>query len=98
MVSNSTVIDEVLHVRHFDDRHAVLLEECGEATREAGKVGNVRHHVVRVNHICAVASLAQRAGQRIPEEVDDGPNPALLRHLGDVRGGLDAEHGTPARW
>src|SRR6266540_971044 len=84
--------DHLAEVGHLDDRRAALLEQHGEPRDEAVQVGHVREHVVRVDHVGALALGDELAREVDPEELRDRGDAALHRYLRDVARGLDPEH------
>ena len=62
------VLDQVAHVRHFDDRDAVVGEQRRDPAHESVGVGDVGQHVVAVQDLRADAGFAQLFGQILGEE------------------------------
>ena len=61
------VVDQVAHVGKLDDRHAVGLEQGGDAGHETVGVGHVGQHVVGVDDVGLLALGGQLLGQSMPK-------------------------------
>ena len=87
-------LDQPQQMRELEQRHALRRQRPCHAGDEAGKVGNMREHVVGDQQIGADR---EPPCQRVIEERRLGRNAARIGDGGDVGGGLDAEHGDAAR-
>ena len=85
------VLDQPQQVRHLDRHHAVVGQQDLEAGDEVVEVRHVRHHVVGGDQVGALALVDEIASRLAAEESDERVDPEILRDLGDVGGGLDAE-------
>ena len=87
-----SMVDEVPHVGHLDNRDAVRRQQRREAPGETRQVRHVGEDVVGVDHVGAIPARRQRARARLPEKVDDRRNPPLFGDLRNVGGRFDTEH------
>jgi hypothetical protein len=85
------VLDEVAHVRAFDDRDSTAVEHRRKTGNDTIQVGHVREDIVRVNDVGAKPLRRELVGELIAEEANDGSNPLLLRDLCDVLCRFDPE-------
>ncbi len=87
------VIDQIANVRELQDRHACRLEHPRNTLDETVGIGDVRQHVIGVQHVCRQALLRESRRQVNGEEIDQCLD---ANRLGGPRrrfGRIDAENG-----
>ena len=85
-------LDHPQQVREFEGRHALRLQDLGEARGEIEDIGHVGQHVVGSGEVRLVALGGEPPGGVAAEEGDLRRHAALHRHAGDIGRRLDAEH------
>ena len=85
------LVHEVAQVRRLDDGDAVVREDRRDPCDDTVHVGNVREHVVRVEHGCPAPFGAEPRRDLGTEEVAHRRHAVLLGDARDVAGGVDAE-------
>ena len=78
-------------VREFNREHALWLQQYLEATDEVVQLRHVREDIVCNDQVRAEPLPDQFPGQSTSEELVDGRDAGILRHLRDIRRGFDAK-------
>ncbi len=92
-----TVIDEILDIRSFDHRDAVVLQQSGNASHESVRVGHVSQNVVAVDDIGSLALCYELDGQLMSKESEQRLDPLFARRFYRSRRRVDAEHRNATR-
>jgi hypothetical protein len=87
------MVDQVPDIRSFDNRDAAFLQQRSDAVDDTSEVGDVREHIVRVDHIRAVPFRDQLLSERAPEEILTYGDACLSRRRRGPGRGVNAEYG-----
>src|SRR5215212_3790828 len=85
------VVDKVSDVRGLHHKDTVRFKKGFDTGDHAVNVRDVRHDVIRNDHVSAISLPNEFLSEFAAEELIDSTDAALGRHRGDVAGGLDAE-------
>src|SRR6185312_3752058 len=90
------VIDEIAHVRCFDDCNTIVLQQRRDAGNEAVRVGDVGQDVVGVNDVRDLALPGEIPRELRSKKGLERVDAALARDRDRAWCGIDAQHGYAA--
>src|SRR5579871_86079 len=90
------LLDETEQMRELERCRAMWFEQKLKTADKVVQVGHVRKHVVGGHQVGRFPGSAEPARRLGAEKRDFGGNALVMRHLGDVRRRLDAEHADAA--
>src|SRR3984893_5159416 len=78
------MVDEVFNVRDFDYGNTFRFEHNRDPFDEPVEIGDMRQHVVGMDHIRAAVLLGETVCQVLTKEFRDSGDAALARNLSNV--------------